>query len=81
VTFNAACTDTDYLFRIRARAEQPDEGDGAWPNHRYHGVWSDPVTVHFQSTAPTIDNTVPTSPTLAADFNLFLPLLANQKPC
>jgi hypothetical protein len=38
------CGGTTYAFRVRPRAEQLVSG-GAWPNHRYPGVWSDPATV------------------------------------
>lgn len=34
-------------FRLRARAEQPPGSGGAWPNHRYPGVWSAPASVTF----------------------------------
>lgn len=34
-------------FRLRARAEQPPGSNGAWPNHRYPGVWSQPASVTF----------------------------------
>jgi hypothetical protein len=34
-------------FRLRARAEQPEGSGGAWPNHRYPGVWSQPAGVVF----------------------------------
>ncbi len=34
-------------FRLRARAEQPPGGSGAWPNHRYPGDWSQPAGVTF----------------------------------
>lgn len=34
-------------FRLRARAEQPPGGPGAWPNHRYPGDWSQPASVTF----------------------------------
>ncbi len=36
-----------YEFRLRARAEQPEGAPGAWPNHRYPGDWSQPVSVTF----------------------------------
>lgn len=42
---NVPCTGTTYEFRIRARAEQPaaPASAGAWPNHRYLGIWDAPV--------------------------------------
>ncbi len=39
-------------FRLRARAEQLPGGPGAWPNHRYPGVWSQPASVTFVN--PTV---------------------------
>jgi hypothetical protein len=33
-----------YAFRVRSRAEQVD-GVGAFPNHRYPGVWSEPASL------------------------------------
>lgn len=45
-----ACQGTQtYEFRLRARAEQPEGGSGAWPNHRYPGVWSQSASVIFQN--------------------------------
>ncbi len=38
-------------FRLRARAEQPEGSNGAWPNHRYPGVWSQPASVTFVNPA------------------------------
>jgi hypothetical protein len=81
VVFTATCTNTNYLFRIRGRAEQPADVDGAWPNHRYPGVWSDPFTIRFQRPTPALENTQPVSPTISVDHQLFLPFLADQKPC
>lgn len=87
LVFTANCTDTSYLFRVRARAEQPDEGDGAWPNHRYPGLWSEPVTIEFLRPKPTIESTPPITSTepmtsiVAAEYMLYLPLLVNQKTC
>jgi len=53
----------DFYFRVRARAEQPPAPPaGAWPNHRYPGVWveSGPVTVlpldlPYREFLPTIE--------------------------
>ena len=42
--FAALCTGEAYQFRVRARAEQP-HGTGVWPNQRYPGVWSEPISV------------------------------------
>ncbi len=41
-----------FEFRLRARAEQPEGSNGAWPNHRYPGDWSQPVSVTFGNPAP-----------------------------
>jgi len=53
-TFTAAfCAPTqEYEFRLRARAEQPEGAPGAFPNHRYPGVWSAPAAVTFERDAP-----------------------------
>jgi len=51
-SFLAPCTGLAYEFRIRARAEQPEDSDGAWPNQRYPGVWSEPVRVQFVQDTP-----------------------------
>ncbi|MCB0061794.1 MAG: hypothetical protein KDE19_06760 [Caldilineaceae bacterium] len=80
--FTANCIETNYLFRIRARAEQRDDVEGAWPNHRYHGLWSDPVPVYFVA-PPVADSETMTPVTTPEEelFQLFLPILANQKQC
>lgn len=50
-----ACLGTQtYEFRLRARAEQPEGSGGAWPNHRYPGVWSQPVSVTFVNPATCV---------------------------
>jgi hypothetical protein len=47
-TFSAQQAQIPHYFRIRARSEQlPGGGGTAWPNHRYPGEWSAPVTVTF----------------------------------
>lgn len=50
-TIDVACTETNYEFRIRARAEQPSlpAPAGAWPNHRYLGIWDKPILVTHAS--------------------------------
>ncbi len=82
--FSANCLDTNYLFSVRARAEQPDDIEGASPNQRYEGVWSTPVTVRFVSPPPAAVTT-PITPTLAptdtVPFQLYLPVVAHQKAC
>ena len=78
VTVN--CTDTTYEFRIRTRAEQPPAPApaGAWPNHRYYGIWSEPYLVQFLPEVIPVDDTpvVPPGP-----FRLYLPQIAQQKQC
>jgi hypothetical protein len=44
----------DYEFRLRARAEQPEGVPGAFPNHRYPGVWSAPAAVAFARADPCL---------------------------
>lgn len=78
VTVN--CTDTTYEFRIRARSEQPPPPApaGAWPNHRYYGVWSALIPVQFLPEATPVDN-IPVDP--PGPFRLYLPQIAQQKQC
>lgn len=78
VTVN--CMNTTYEFRLRTRSEQPPPPApaGAWPNHRYHGIWSDPVPVQFLPEATPVDNT-PVDP--PGPFRLYLPQIAQQKQC
>lgn len=79
--FTANCTETTYLFRIRARAEQSDDEDGAWPNHRYLGLWSAPVSVYFVEPPTQEEMRVPRTMRANEEFRLFLPMMANQKLC
>ncbi len=71
--FTARCTNSAYFFRVRPRAEQ-FEGQGAAPNHRFPGVWSEPVPVNFVSepgqpaTDPGVERT-------------FLPLITVTTDC
>ena len=74
VAFQAGCLDSSYQFRIRARAEQPDGEDEAWPNQRYPGPWGDPQTVFFKSENTTIDTEV-------GDFPIYLPLISRGGQC
>ncbi len=81
-TFRAPCLDTSYEFRVRARAEQPPAPpDGAWPNHRYPGVWSKPQTVLFTAPelvpTPTvpITSTVPVTSIAPISVSLYLPMM------
>ena len=43
-TANGCAGVQTYAFRVRSRAEQIN-GVGAFPNHRYPGVWSEPASV------------------------------------
>ncbi|MCC9078721.1 hypothetical protein FKZ61_021735 [Litorilinea aerophila] len=68
--FTAACLNTTYEFRVRARAEQPPAPpEGAWPNHRYPGPWSEPMAVYFSR--PPITTTLP----FPGTARLYLPLV------
>ncbi|MBX2998917.1 MAG: hypothetical protein KF893_10440 [Caldilineaceae bacterium] len=58
--FTAQQVNTPHFFRVRPRAEQPADGPaGAWPNHRYPGVWAESHAVTFDKEAP--------------DFKVFIP--------
>lgn len=72
--FTATCSAATYEFRVRARAEQPAGEDGAWPNQRYHGVWSDPVAVSFN---PVRDP----APPPPGDHRAYLPLIGAYRVC
>ena len=50
-TANGCAGVQTYAFRVRSRAEQID-GVGAFPNHRYPGVWSEPASIVLGS--PTV---------------------------
>ena len=68
IPFQAGCLDSSYQFRIRARAEQPEDEDGAWPNQRYPGPWSDPRrSCSSRKTRP--------SRSLIGDLSIYLPLI------
>ena len=45
--FQVASNVRRVYYRVRARAEQPPNSGGAFPNHRYPGVWSAPALVTF----------------------------------
>ncbi|HMN31634.1 MAG TPA: hypothetical protein PKE45_26030 [Caldilineaceae bacterium] len=72
--FGAPCTDRAYEFRIRARSEQPENEDGAWPNQRYPGVWSEAVPVFFHPVGQ------PEAPP-AGEFRNFLPWIGAVGVC
>jgi hypothetical protein len=67
--FDAGGIDRAYQFRVRPRAEQLSAG--VFPNHRYPGVWSEPVTVFFRA--------APSFPVLPeAPHVLHLPLVQRE---
>jgi hypothetical protein len=77
--FDAPCLAKSYEFRVRARAEQPEDEDGASPNHRYPGVWSKPQTVYFSSPpSEPLTETVTITPALEITPSLYLPLTAYE---
>ncbi|MCB9137486.1 MAG: hypothetical protein H6642_03965 [Caldilineaceae bacterium] len=81
IGFAPRCTNIRYEFRLRARAEQPpaeEAGEGAWPNHRFPGVWSEPVGVYF--TAPTGPTTTRTEAGSLL-WDIFLPIVASTPDC
>jgi hypothetical protein len=45
-TASGCAGERSYAFRVRSRAEQIN-GVGAFPNHRYPGVWSEPASIVF----------------------------------
>lgn len=51
-SFVARAANVPHYFRVRAFSAQPKGVPGAWPNHRYPGVWSDPVQVTFLQAPP-----------------------------
>ncbi len=83
VTLTVGCADTLYEFRIRTRAEQPEPPApaGAWPNHRYYGLWSDAIPVQIQSQDNHPDVLLdPTDPAaLPGPYQLFLPHVATAE--
>jgi len=42
---NVCAGERVYSFRVRSRAEQPQGSNGAWPDHHYLGIWSEPASV------------------------------------
>jgi hypothetical protein len=72
--FSARCVNTAYEFRIRARAQQPDDDPRAQPNQRYPGVWSEPVRVFFHRVSGA-------STTALGENQAFLPVIANHLDC
>ena len=74
IPFRAGCLDSSYQFRIRARAEQPDDEEGAWPNQRYPGPWSNPQTVLFKSEGAPAEIKI-------GDYSIYLPLISRGGQC
>ncbi len=74
--FHTLKSDSEFQFRIRARAEQPPAPpDGASPNQRYPGVWSDPMVIRFVS-SPTTSSLLP-----IAEFRTFIPAAGLADKC
>jgi hypothetical protein len=74
VVFTAPCRNALYQFRGRVRAEQIEGQGGVFPNHRYPGSWSEPLSVLFAS--PAFSPTVP----IGTNF-VYLPVVANVGEC
>ncbi len=72
--FAAICQGADYQFRVRARAEQPEDEDGSEPNQRYPGVWSDPIPVGVPGGSEP-------QPLPEGEQRLYLPALAAASDC
>jgi len=65
-TFAATALDTPHFFRVRAFSEQPEGGpEGAFPNHRFLGVWSEPLSVTFRKEETP------------KNFHVFIPVVTN----
>ncbi len=77
-TFVAPCLDESYEFRVRAREEQPEDEEGAFPNQRYQGVWSKTQTVLFTAPVP-VTTTVPITDTFMLSPSIYLPLTVNAE--
>lgn len=77
--FVAPCTNRTYEFRVRARTEQPENEDGAWPNHRYPGVWSVPHAVYFPTSMTERQSGRESA--AAGAFRLYLPFLQRDVEC
>lgn len=46
-TIDACTRQPVYDFRVRARAEQPPQSHGAFPDHHFVGAWSEAITIGF----------------------------------
>jgi hypothetical protein len=75
IDFAARCSG-DYQFRVRTRAEQPEGDKGSWPNQRYRGVWSEPVTITVGG-----DSNPVFAPLPEGAMRLYLPMLAVTNGC
>lgn len=76
VEFTPRCANASYAVRLRARTEQPDGEPGAYPNHRYVGVWSKPQVLNVID-APSITS----FPVALGDFVLYVPSLLEAEDC
>jgi hypothetical protein len=77
-TFHPVCSpsaDQSYYFRVKPLAEQPDGSNGAWPNHRYEGVWAESGPVACDTTPPVAQ---PDAATTAEDTPVTINVLAND---
>ena len=64
--FESTAVNVPHFFRVRAFSEQPEGGpEGAFPNHRFLGVWSEPVSVTFTQETPP------------KTFQVFIPTIKN----
>ncbi len=58
--FRAIRANMPHYLRVRVRSEQLPGIPGAWPNHRYPGVWSEPKAVTFRQEPPQFSVFIPT---------------------
>jgi hypothetical protein len=72
LNFTTRCAGQEYLFRVRARAEQPDGSNGVWPNQRYPGVWSEPIRLF-------VPGSIVAPPPLEAVERVYMPLVTSQE--
>ena len=65
--FLADALDVPHFFRVRAFSEQPEDGpEGAFPNHRFLGVWSEPLSIVFKQAVQPEEPEVPEIPAILA---------------
>jgi hypothetical protein len=67
LNFTTRCMGEAYQFRVRARAEQP-QGTGVWPNQRYPGVWSTPISVFVPGSGVV-------APPVAGEERIYMPMI------